>query len=364
MKQDPSKEAASKLQALIVRETGVSLQDSALAEVEAIVQQASGLARGEVASTEHSFAAREITIMFADLRGFTAITAELSAGIVIAMLNRYLVRMNQVVSRYQGVIDKFMGDSILVLFGVTEKRPDDVQRAVACAAEMQIAMIELNGQERPDSIPELFMGIGINTGSVMAGKFGSDFYSENAVIGDAVNLTSRIEAFSLRGQVLMSEDTYKQCQDFVQVSEGIEVFVKGKSEPAKLRELHAIPSLHLKIPRKEVRRSHRVEVSLPCSFSLIQNKCVLAEINKAKIRDISYHGLFIEFSQTLAMFDEIKIDFDLLLIDYQAKDIYAKVVKIKQDGIRTFAGVEFTSISPEANMKIQLFVQLLVTGAA
>ena len=364
MKQDPSKEAASRLQALVVRETGVSLQDSALAEVEAIVQQASGLARGEVASTEHSFAAREVTIMFADLRGFTAITAELPAGIVIAMLNRYLVRMNQVVSRYQGVIDKFMGDSILVLFGVAEKRPDDVQRAVTCAAEMQIAMIELNGQERPESIPELFMGIGINTGSVMAGKFGSDFYSENAVIGDAVNLTSRIEAFSLRGQVLMSEDTYKQCQDFVQVSEGIEVFVKGKSEPAKLRELHAIPTLNLKIPRKEVRRSHRVEVSLPCSFSLIQNKCVLAEINKAKIRDISYHGLFIEFSQTLAMFDEIKIDFDLLLIDYQAKDIYAKVVKIKQDGIRTFAGVEFTSISPEADMKIQLFVQLLVTGAA
>jgi adenylate cyclase len=64
------------------------------------------------------------------------------------------------------------------------------------------------------------------------------------------------------------------------------------------------------------------------------------------------------------MFDEIKIDFDLLLIDYQAKDIYAKVVKIKEDGTRTFAGLEFTSISPEANMKIQLFVQLLVTGAA
>jgi adenylate cyclase len=280
------------------------------------------------------------------------------------MLNRCLGRMSEIVSRHHGVIDKFMGDSIMVLFGVPVEHPDDVQRALTCATEMQLAMVELNNQDRPDGIPELFMGIGINTGSVMAGKFGSNFYSEYTVIGDEVNLTSRIEAFSLRGQVLISENTFNHCRDFVTASEAIEVSVKGKSQPVKLRELYAIPSLNLEIPRKEVRRSHRVEVNLPCSFSPIQNKCVVPTIISATIRDVSYHGVLLEINHPLKAFDDVKLEFDLPLIDFKATDIYAKVVKLKQDGSRNLAGLEFTSVSPDTNMKIQLFVQLLVTDAA
>ena len=365
MKDDPSKEAVRHLQALITREVGAPLNHAAEAEMESIIQHACGTDSMEgAAGPEHSFVKREVTILLADLRGFTSITATLPAGMVIAMLNRCLGRMNEIVSRHHGVIDKFMGDSIMVLFGVPVEHPDDVKRALTCAIEMQLAMVELNNKDRQEGMPELFMGIGINTGSVMAGKFGSNFYSEYTVIGDEVNLASRIEAFSLRGQVLISENTFDQCRDFVTVSDAMEVFVKGKAQPVKLRELYAIPSLNLEVPRKEVRRSHRMEVKLPCSFNLILNKIVMPQTVNATIRDIGYHGVLIEMDQPLNSLDDIKIEFDLPLIDFKATDIYAKVVKIINNGGRHLAGLEFTSTKPDTSMKIQLFVQLLVSAAA
>lgn len=365
MKDDSSKEAVRRLQALISRETGAPLNHAATMEMESIIHYACGdSGENGVTGPEHSFVNCNVTILLADLRGFTSITATLPAGTVIAMLNRCLGRMSEIVSRHHGVIDKFMGDSIMVLFGTPVEHPDDVQRALTCAIEMQLAMTELNNQDRPEGIPELFMGIGINTGNVMAGKFGSNFYSEYTVIGDEVNLTSRIEAFTLRGQVLISENTFNHCRGFVTVSEAMEVFVKGKSQPVKLRELYAIPSLNIEVPRKEVRRSHRVEVRMPCLVNMIENKCMIPKKITATIHDIGYHGMLIETDQALKVFDDLKLEFDLPLVDYKASDIYAKVVKLKSDGKHNFAGIEFTVVSTDTNMKIQLLVQLLVTEAA
>ena len=365
MKNDPGKEAVRNLQALIARETGAPLKLAAEAEMESLIQQAYGVeGKNGGINQENAFVRCEVTILLADLRGFTSITSALPAGTVITMLNRCLARMNEIVFRHHGVVDKFMGDSIMVLFGAPVWHPDDVQRALTCAVEMQLAMVELNNHDRQEGIPELFMGIGINTGSVMAGRFGSNFYSEYTVIGDEVNLASRIEAFSLRGQVLLSEKTFESCRDFVTVSEAMEVYVKGKPQPVKLRELFSIPSLNIEVPRKEVRRSHRMEVNLPCSISLIQNKIVMPKIINATICDIGYHGVQIKIDYPLKEFDDIKLEFELPLVDFKATDIYAKVVKVKNDSSSNFAGVEFTSASPVTNMKIQLFVQLLVTAAS
>lgn len=330
MKDDPGKEALRHLQALISRTAGAPLKHDAELEMESIIQKALEI-DGETGAInpEHSFVKREVTILLADLRGFTSITATLPAGTVISMLNRCLGKMNEIVSRHHGNIDKFMGDSIMVLFGVPIEQPDDIQRALACAIEMQLAMGELNACSHEEGMPELFMGIGINTGSVMAGKFGSNFYSKYTVIGDEVNLASRIEAFSLRGQVLISENTLDHSRDFVTVSPPMEVFVKGKSQPVKLRELYSIPSLELEVPRSEVRRSHRMEVNLPCSLHLIQNKIVMPKPIVATIRDIGFHGIQIETDHSLETLDDLKLEFDLPLVNSRATDIYAKVVKTK-----------------------------------
>lgn len=357
MQSDTSLETVHRLQALIRRETGAPLRAQAQTEMAKIVRESLGLSG---AGPELSFQRRDVTVLMADLRGFTALSATQPAGLIIGMLNRCLARMSEVVFHYGGTIDKFMGDAIMVLFGAPQTHADDVGHALACAVEMQIAMRDLNTEYQLENMPELYMGIGINTGEVMAGRFGSAAYSEYTVIGNEVNLASRIEAFSLRGQVLISEATYQRCQGSVLATPPVAVYVKGKAQPVLLRELIEIPSRHLKVPRQELRRSHRVEVKMPCTYQRIQNKIVVPHITRSRVRDIGYSGVLIEADDALAVHDEVKLEFDLSLVDYRATEIYATVVNLKLQEGQFMAGLEFTSIPPEANARIELFVQLLV----
>ena len=301
--------------------------------------------------------------MLADLRGFTAISENYPPTAVLELLNRYLARMSELIFRREGVIDKFMGDSIMVLFGAPVSHEDDVQRALACAVEMQLAMEEINQDNKRQGMPELYMGIGINTGTVMAGLLGSDLYSEYTVIGDEVNLASRIEAFSLRGQILISRNTYERCRDFVTTAEPMDVHVKGKAEPVSLREVLAIPALNLEVPRQEIRRSPRIEVRIPFTYQLVKSKIVVPQVHQGVIRDISYHGVLAEVVEEIEPLTEIKLGLDLSLVGYRASDIYAKVLKCRQQDDRYLAAVEFTSVSVQSNMNIQQFIHLLIQGS-
>ncbi|TAN51618.1 MAG: adenylate cyclase [Methylococcaceae bacterium] len=358
MRYPPIQPLLERIQGIVARETGQRLGVEAILEVEAILQELEG--GSHAAALGQEFLSREVTILLADLRGFTAIAAGHPAAIVIQLLNPCLIKMSEIIFRHHGTIDKFMGDSIMVLFGAPVSRNDDVTRALACAVEMQRAMSTLNLAHKDQGLPELYMGIGINTGEVLAGMLGSEHYSEYTVIGDEVNLASRIEAFSLRGQVLISQSTYEHCKDFVETNAPMDIYVKGKPEPVSLREVIAIPSLGLKVPRQEIRRSHRVEVKLPLTYQLIDNGIILPEIHAGIIRDIGYQGVLIETDRELPLYTEIKLDFDLPLVDYQVRDIYAKIVGRKPNDRPIQMGVEFTSVTAATNMKIQLFVQLLI----
>ena len=309
------------------------------------------------------FLSCDVTILLTDLRGFTSVAAAYPAVTVLEMLNRYLLTMTDVIVRTRGRIDKFMGDSIMVVFGAPTSHPDDVRQAVVCAVEMQNAMVGLNAYQRDHALPELFMGIGVNTGTVMAGSLGSDVYSQYTVIGDEVNLASRIESFSLRGQVLVSEATFARCADFVVTAPPMEVLVKGKPTPVSLREVIGIPSLGLEVPRQEIRRSPRVDVQIPFTYHLVTNKIVLPEAGQGTIFDIGYHGILAELDSDLPAFSDIKLDLDLSLIGSKATDVYAKTLKtIERDGHR-LTGIEFTSVSVRSEIDIKHFVQLLMQGS-
>jgi len=354
-------DALRRLQALIARETGTPLPDTAHAEMEAILHGLPAPADANSGSDGLAAAAREVTIVLADLRGATALSGPQPAPVLTAALNRCLARLFEVVARYGGTIDKFMGDSIVVLFGASETREDDVERALLCAVEMQIAMRELNLVHLTESLPEVSLGIGVNTGTVMAGRFGSEVYSEYTVIGEPVHLAARIEALCLRGQVLISDATYQRSWGLVSASEPMAVYLKGREQPVVLRELIAIPSRRLKVPRQEFRRSHRVDAHLPCQLRQVQDNVVLPHIVHGSIRDLGYHGMLVELVEPLEPHCEVKLDFELPLVDYRTSEVYARVITLKPEGDEWVAGLEFTHISPECRAKVQAFVHLLVS---
>lgn len=358
MKNSIIRDATQVIQQLVAEESGGPLRPEAAAKLEDII--AGLLGDCTRSSTREDFLNRKVTILLADLRGFGAISDAYPIGTVLETINRYLSKMSEVVILYQGEINKFMGDSIMVLFWPQGEANDDVMRAIACAVDMQIAMDDLNASNKEAGIPELYMGIGINTGNVMAGLLGSALYSEFTVIGDEVNLASRIEAFSLRGQVLISENTFAQSANFAKTGDPMAVFVKGKNLPVKLREVLGIPSQGKEMPRREIRNSPRVKIDIPFTYQVVINKIVMPEVHRATVLDISYHGIQVAIDQPLEANTEIKFEISLPFIGYQTADIYAKILRVRQEGGRYLASTEFTSVSVQCSANIKYFVQLLV----
>jgi len=183
---------------------------------------------------------RKITILTSDLRGFTAISERLSPEEVVKILNFYFEYMADAITKYQGTIDEFLGDGILVLFGAPTAREDDAQRAIACALEMQLAMSPVNAKMKEWGLPPLEMGIGINTGEVVVGNIGSEKRTKYGIVGSNVNLTYRIESYTIGGQILISEPTLKEAGEIVNISEKKQVQPKGVKNKINIYEVGGI----------------------------------------------------------------------------------------------------------------------------
>jgi adenylate cyclase len=183
---------------------------------------------------------RQITLLVSDLRGFTSLAARLSAREVIPILNRYFERMIDVISHYRGTVDELMGDGMLVFFGAPFSAADDAERAVACAIAMQQALVTFNVEQRAQHLPELAMGIGINTGEVIVGNIGSLKRSKYGAVGSAINTTYRIESHTIGGQVLVSPSTYERVRALVQVRGTLPAQFKGLDQPVTLYDISGI----------------------------------------------------------------------------------------------------------------------------
>ncbi|MFN8612321.1 MAG: adenylate/guanylate cyclase domain-containing protein [Vulcanimicrobiota bacterium] len=183
---------------------------------------------------------REVSILMSDLRGFTPMSERSTPAQVVELLNRYLARMTPVIEKHGGTIDEFIGDAILVIFGAPLACADHASRAVACALDMQLAMDEFNRESLTRGAPAMEMGIAVNTGEVVVGNIGSATRMKYGVVGSAVNMTARIQSFTLGGQVLVSERTLKELNGMARVDGHLRVKVKGVDEPVCIYDVGEI----------------------------------------------------------------------------------------------------------------------------
>ncbi|GAC1342331.1 MAG: hypothetical protein NVSMB23_14900 [Myxococcales bacterium] len=191
------------------------------------------------------------TILFSDIRGFTTRAENMDPIQVLAVLNRYFTEMVSAVIRNQGIVDKFIGDAIMAVWGPPQAAPQDALNAVLAALEMRQGLARLNAGFAAQGLPAIRTGIGIHTGPVVAGNMGAEGTEDVAgkegeagkmeytVIGDAVNVASRLEALTkeLKEDVLLSEDTVAAAGDRVRVEALQRVVVKGRVQPVLVYKL-------------------------------------------------------------------------------------------------------------------------------
>lgn len=183
---------------------------------------------------------RLVTVIFADVSGFTAMSEKLDAEDVTTVINDCFKGLISIVYKYEGVIDKFIGDEIMAIFGAPLTHENDPERAIRCAMEMMEYMDRFN-QLSPITLPEpLGIHIAMNTGMVVAGNVGSDLRMNYSVIGDTVNLASRLKHVAEKGEIVVSEETYRIISSLINTEAPKQIEIKGKNEPAKVYKIKSL----------------------------------------------------------------------------------------------------------------------------
>ncbi|HDT15325.1 MAG TPA: adenylate/guanylate cyclase domain-containing protein, partial [Firmicutes bacterium] len=174
------------------------------------------------------------TMLFTDIRGFTSMSEDLQPEDVVSVINEYLTLQTDKVFKWSGLLDKFVGDCVMAVYGVPFPKDDDAYRAVRTGMDIREGVERLNAiRKRRDQIT-VGIGIGINTGEVVSGNMGSPQKMDYTVIGDNVNLAARLEANAPAGSVWVSESTYKETYDRIEYEELESIMVKGKKDPVRI----------------------------------------------------------------------------------------------------------------------------------
>jgi adenylate cyclase len=176
-------------------------------------------------------ARRRVVVLFSDIRGFTSIAERMSPEEIAGLLTEYFTQMVEIVFAHGGTLDKFIGDAVMALWGAPLAREDDAGQAIQAGIEMQRTLARLNREWRPSGRQELTIGIGINVGEVFAGNIGSNRRLEYTVLGDAVNIASRLCSKAGPGEILISEPLYAALGEPPPVTGLHPLPLKGKAQP-------------------------------------------------------------------------------------------------------------------------------------
>jgi adenylate cyclase len=322
-------------------------------------QQLDALMQTSIASTLAP-QIRDFGILVSDLRGFTPITEKYPPLLIVQLLNKYYSVMIRIIDEHGGVVDKLMGDSIMALFD-SKNNDQAAQHLLDCVIDMQLGMDEVNVFAQELQMPFIYMGIGMNYGSMVVCELGSEIYREITVMGDQVNLASRLSAYCLRGQVLMSENLYRLLQQSVVLGRVYDVQVKGKTLPITTYEVLGLNSEPPKLlPVRDSRKSLRVDVDLPVTYFSVEMMQVSDAPVHARIVDMSRQGMKILTKKHHEFLDEIKIVFAFISSD-PVSEIYAKVLLCHEEGPGLYSvSVEFTYMDEATSSTIKIFVDHLI----
>jgi PAS domain S-box-containing protein len=289
---------------------------------------------------------RKVTMMMADLRGFTSLSERLAPERVIAILNRYLTTMVKIIKQYEGTIDEFIGDAIFVLFGAPVWQEDDALRAVACAVQLQLAMASVNEQNQQEDLPDVEMGIGVHTGQVVVGNIGSPERMKYGVVGRNVNLTSRIQSYTTGGQILISETTRKEVGPILRIGKQMEVKAKGIEHPVTLFEVLGIGGQHKLYLPETAEALVPLGEEIPLRYAIVEGDHFSGEMLKGSLTKLSPKAAEARLENAVPPLSNLKMH----LIGAEGREIpgalYGKVVGAVP-GSSTDFSVRFTSVSPE-----------------
>jgi adenylate cyclase len=180
---------------------------------------------------------KEVTVLFADIRGFTRIAETLAPEQVVTMLNVYLTYMTEVVFRYEGTLDKFLGDGLMAIFGAPLEQPNSTLNAVRAGVDMRERLRTFNLAREMGGEEPVLVGIGINFGEAVVGNIGSRERMDYTVIGDTVNIAQRIQTYTQGGQIILAEGAYRRVEDHVEANSLGPAELKGRREKIGLYEV-------------------------------------------------------------------------------------------------------------------------------
>ena len=286
---------------------------------------------------------QRVTIMMTDLRGFTELSQGLSPVDVVSLLNIYLEEMSSVIVRYNGTIDEIIGDALLVLFGAPFAAADDAERAIACALEMQLAMERVNQTAQARGLPAVEMGIGINTGDVVVGNIGSELRSKYAVVGHHVNLTGRIESFTVGNQILASEFTVAEVGDSIRLGRQFEVDAKGLREPITLHEVNGIGAPFNLDLKQQLEPMEALPVPLEIEFVELADKKLDGPQTPGRLEALADDRAVLHSDRPLELMSNLRLNLRDKGEAGEA-DFYAKVTEYMEEPADSRYQVTFTSL--------------------
>lgn len=291
-----------------------------------------------------------VTVLMSDLRGFTSLVERYPPDEFVELLNAYLGRMADVVKRHGGSVNEFIGDAVLALFGARDGDFHDPLAAVACAAEMQQELARFNA-ERTD-VPDLEMGIGLASGKVIVGNIGSEHRLKFGVVGDTVNLAGRVESFTVGGEVLLADSTYRLVERGVEAGDARQVLAKGKAEPMQVWPLQSVGDPHnLVVPAALGIDGDLFPVQFKAYVFKVAGKHVANVPFEASLTGLSADAADLLWpADSVALFDDVKLRFDPPDGE-PIEEVYGKIVAAEAmaDG-RSRRRVRFTSVPDPARL--------------